>query len=281
MKNRIYISCLVFTLLIVNSYSYSQAKDSVSYNKLAIIGGLTGAAFIYSYAIQNTIWWKGTKSNFHFNFNQDWKYAMGSDKYGHLFFGAAITNTYSNFFEWSGMEKKDALKYSAILAFSYQTFIEIRDGFSKDYGFSWGDLTANFFGALYPNLQLAYPFLQNINFKISYFPSERFKNGSNRYLIDDYESTYNWITVNLNYFTPREIKPYVPEFINIAIGHSVKQLNINSRHHEIYLSLDWSFKKLKSNNKLLNALISLLEMYHFPAPAIKIYPDVIWYGLKF
>lgn len=280
MYNKI-LSYLLLFLVIFQLRLHSQTKDSLNYTNLGIIGGATTAAFIYGYVIQNNIWWKGQKSDFHFNYRQDWTYALGSDKYGHFFFGSAITKIYGNLYQWCGLSRSSALFYSAITAFSYQTFIEIRDGFSKDYGFSIGDWIADFAGAVYPNLQLKYPWLKNINFKISYYPSERFKSGSNRYLLDDYESTYNWLTINLKFLTPQSIKQFIPGFINLAFGHSVKKLDTQSAQHEFFISLDWNFEQLKTINPLLNTIIDFLDLYHFPAPAVKIYPDVIWYGLKF
>ncbi len=279
MKSIIYIILLfVFSSTI---FPQKDTSETVDKNKLLIIAGATSAAFIYGYAIQNTIWWKGTKSNFHVNFNQDWTYAHGSDKFGHFFFGTLITSTYSKLFQWSGMSKRKSLFYGALVSFSYQTFIEIRDGFSKDYGFSPGDFTANLLGALYPNLQELYPRLKSFNFKISYFPSERFKHGSNRYLIDDYESTYNWLSIKLSSILPSGYSNYIPKFVALALGHSVKKLNTSGVHHEFYISLDWDFTHVKTSNPILGLLLNFINKYHLPAPAVKIYPDVIWYGIKF
>ncbi len=259
----------------------AQRTDSLNNNRLLVIGGVTAGAFIYGYVIQNNIWWKGSKSKFHFNFQQDWKYALGSDKFGHFFFGTSLTKIYADAFQWAGMNRKKALFYSGILSWSYQTFIEIRDGFSKEYGFSWGDFSANTLGALFPNLQRRYPFLRNFNFKLSFYPSERFKNESNRYILDDYESAYNWLSINIKNMLPRRIGKFVPPFINIAIGHSVKRLLYSDRNHELFLALDWDISFIKTDNYLLKSLLTIIGLYHLPSPAVKIYPNVIWYGLKF
>lgn len=281
MKKNIFLFILI-TMLAFNCVAKAQnEKDTLNKAKLYFLGGTTAAAFVYGYAIQNTIWWKGSKTEFHFNFNQDWNYALGADKFGHFFFGTAITKIYSNAFMWSGMNRKKSLLYSGLLAFSYQTFIEIRDGFSEGYGFSWGDFAANTLGALYPNLQYKYPALKNFNFKLSFFPSERFKNGSNRYILDDYESTYNWLSINFRNFLPNRIRKYIPKFIAFSIGHSVKKLDTPLSNHEFFLALDWDFSYLKTDSAILRFLKTITGLYHLPSPAVKIYPNVIWYGLKF
>ncbi|MAT57947.1 MAG: hypothetical protein CMF23_08235 [Ignavibacteriae bacterium] len=269
---------LILILILINLQIYGK-EDSTDVNpvRLTLISTATVGGFIYAYAIQNDMWWKGEKSKFHSNWNQDWRYALGSDKYGHFYFGTLISKTYSDLFYWSGISKDKSKLYGAVLSFSYQTFIEIRDGFSKDYGFSWGDFSANLLGSSLQLLKCEIDFLNFIDFKISYYPSERFKNNSNQYILDDYESTYNWISINSN----KLISEKIPSFINIAVGHSVKRLDFSDSYHEIFLSLDWNFKGIKTDSSFLKKLFEYLDFYHFPAPAVKVYPDLVWYGLKF
>lgn len=267
---------LIFAFLSVSIKTQTDSSE-INPTKLAIISTATVGGFIYAYAIQNDMWWKGEKSKFYSNGYQDWTYALGSDKFGHFYFGTIISKTYSDLFYWSGFSKRKSLFYGSLLSFSYQTFIEIRDGFSKNYGFSWGDFAANSLGSSLQLFRQEFEFLNYIDFKISYFPSERFKNNSNQYLIDDYESTYNWISVSPN----KLIDDRIPKFINFAVGHSVKNLGLDNVHHEIFLSFDWNFKSISTKSSFLKKLFEYFDFYHFPAPAVKIYPNFVWYGLKF
>ena len=275
---------LIFLLLIFLQPTSAQTskKDSINTNRLFIVGGVSSAAFIYAYGIQNNMWWKGEPSHFHSNWTQDWNYALGSDKLGHFYFGNLVSTIYKNSFQWVGFSKKHSYLYAGLFTLTYQTFLEIRDGFSKEYGFSWGDFAANSLGSMYPFLQYNYPVLKNFNLKISYSPSQRFKKGSNAYIMDDYESTYHWLSIDFDKLFPQSIGKVMPDFINIVIGHSVKGLNnLGSAKHEFYIGLDWDLKTIKTESKLLNSIIEILSKYHLPAPTIKIYPNVVWYGLKF
>jgi hypothetical protein len=257
-------------------------SSKISSTKLAIIGGTTVAFFTYGYVIQNNIWWKGEQSDFHFNNSGDYRYALNADKFGHFYFAYLATNIYSDLFQWAGIKKRNALLYGGLVAFTFQTFTEIRDGFSKGYGFSWGDFTANFLGAAYPSLQERFPILQPFNFKISFYPSEKYRAGSNNHILDDYESTYHWLSIDINGVLPKSAKGIFPDFVDIAIGHSVKNLDgLGGGNHELFLSLDWDFEALPGKSKFWKTLKRLLSFYHFPAPAIKLYPNVVWYGLKF
>lgn len=267
-----------------------QAQDTTSTNninekkidKIRLYGimGVTAGAFIYGHAFLNDLWWKGEKSSFHFNFNQDWKDNLGADKLGHFYFPYFVGNVYSTLFQWSGIEEKESYYYSAALGLFYQTYIEIKDGFSEKYGFSWGDYGANILGVSYPVLQYHYNFLRNFNFKISFYPSTRFRNNSHGAIIDDYESTYHWLSINVKNLLPSEVKKYYPAFVNLALGHSVKHLDEKGRH-ELFIALDWNLETLPGDIWILKFLKKIFNYYHLPAPAVRIYPDAAWFGLKF
>lgn len=277
MKNFLFI-------LILFSISNCIAKDSteINYYKLGAIGGVTIGGFIYGHALQTDIWWKGEKSSFRFEWDYDWKYALGADKFGHFYFPYLMTNVYSDAFQWSGIEKKKSLYYAASLAFLYQTYIEVRDGFSKEWGFSWGDFAANTIGATYPILQDEIPFLKNINMKLSFYPSERFKNNSHSVIMDDYESTYHWLTFNIYNFLPDNIKSWYPQWINLAIGHGVRELDSpNGGRHEVFIALDWNLEALPGESSFIKLLKKYLNFYKLPAPAVQITPELVWFGLKF
>ncbi len=283
---------LLLTTLIFNTISYSEivAQDNnnstdsntVSTTKLLVIGGTTAAFFTYGYIVQNNIWWKEEKSSFHFNNSQDFKYSLNADKLGHFYFAYLTTNIYSDLFQWAGIKKRKAVLYGGLVAFTFQTFTEIRDGFSEGYGFSWGDVAANFLGATYPSLQEYYPALKPFDFKISFYPSEKYKSGENRYILDDYESTYHWLSIDVNRLMPKSVANVFPDFIDIAIGHSVKNLDgLGGGNHELYIGLDWDFEALPGEGRFWKTIKRWLNFYHFPAPAVRVYPGVVWYGLKF
>jgi hypothetical protein len=265
-------------LIIANEIDTSNVNTT----RILIVGGGTLAFFSYGYLAQDNIWWKGEKSEFHFNNNLDYKYANNADKLGHFYFAYLATNLYSDLFQWAGVKKKKSLIYGGLVAFTFQTFTEIRDGFSSEYGFSWGDVAANLLGATYPSLQEVYPTLKPYNFKLSFYPSQKYKDGYHSHILDDYESTYHWLSIDVNRIMPKAINDVFPDFINIAIGHSVNGLDgFGGGNHELFIGLDWDFESLPGQNKLWKTIKRWLNLYHFPAPAIKVYPNVVWYGLKF
>ncbi len=286
MRKKIIFVCISFIL--IENISFAQpgidttSSEEIDYIKLSAVGGITAGVFIWGYEVQNNLWWKGDKSKFHFEWKHDLAYALGEDKFGHFFFPYLIVNIYSQLFNWTGIDYDKSLLYAGALALSYETFVEIRDGYSKQWGFSWGDFSADVLGAAYPVLQNKIPILQNFNFKISFYPSDRFQEGSNRVIFDDYESTYDWLSVNVHNILPDKLKNYYPEFINLAIGHSVEKLDNNGGgNHRFYIAIDWNLEELPGNGWFWNLLKRNFNYYHLPSPAVQIYPHVIWYGIKF
>jgi hypothetical protein len=274
---------IIFNFLLLFNYLLLPQSDTltqISAPKIIGISAATVAGFTYGHLLQEEIWWKGQRTSFHFNWSDDWTYSLGGDKLGHFYFPYLVTNIYTQAFEWSGMNRKQSLYTAASIAFAYQTYIEIRDGFSAQYGFSWGDFTANLLGAAYPILQDKNPFFNNFNWKISFHPSNRFKQNSHRAIIDDYESTYHWLTLNIFNLLPEQIQTYFPEFINLTIGHSVANLDYQGRH-EIFIGLDWNLEALPGDHWLLKLLKRNLNYYRIPAPVIRLSPDFAGFGFKF
>jgi hypothetical protein len=180
------------------------------------------------------------------------------------------------------MDSVTSIWAGAGVAMTYQTYVEIRDGFSADYGFSWGDMAANTVGAALPVVQHYVPSLRSMDLQVSYWPSEEFKNGAYNSIIDDYTSTTHWLTVNANDIAPRAWKQWMPTWIGLALGHSVQNLDGNGGgQHILYLSLDWQPHRIKGLPSWLAEVLRLGHLYHLPAPAVRLLPDVVWYGLRF
>src|SRR5665811_2637879 len=90
----------------------------------------------------NTIWYsKYPRSKFHFfNDNAEW---LQVDKAGHAY-GAYIESFASyEMWRWSGLPRKKRIWTGGLSGIAYETIIETLDGFSAEYGWSWGDFGSN------------------------------------------------------------------------------------------------------------------------------------------
>lgn len=271
-------------VLDTNSIKYQpdSSVQTVHPWRLAAVGGSTLTAFIIGHGFLNDLWWKGEKVPFHFNWEQDSRYAIGADKLGHQLMAYATTRTYDAAFRWCGLDSTTAVLSAAGVSVAYQTYIELRDGFSRDYGFSWGDVMANTSGAALPVLQRFVPALRPIELQISFFPSDAFKAGAYGAIIDDYTSTTHWVSVTVFDYLSADWQQWYPPWLNLAIGHSVKNLDgLGGGQHEVFVSLDWNLARIKGLPTWLREALQLLHMYHLPAPAVRLTPYVAFIGLKF
>ena len=250
--------------------------------RMGVVVGGTVVGFTLGHVVLNDLWWKGTQAPFHINRRQDYLYALNADKDGHMTFAFITSTVYGDLFRWTGMDSATAIWSGAGVSMAYQTYIEIRDGYSQDFGFSWGDMAANFIGASLPIAKHYAPVLRPIDLQISFWPSQEFKDGSHRSIIDDYTSTTHWLSASIYDWMPPAWQEWYPPWLGISIGHSVRDLNgIGGGFHTVYLSLDWNLHRIKGLPDWLRSVFRVLHLYHLPAPAVQIYPGVVWYGLKF
>lgn len=255
--------------------------------RLAIVGGGTAAAVVGFHFYQMNAWWKDLRGPFHIQ--DDWEYALHIDKAGHIYGGYILTHIATSMLDWVGVGEKNSVWFGATLGALYQLYVEFEDGFGLQWGFSPGDAMGDVIGAYYPVAQYYAPVLRNFNFKLSYVPTyELIHEKPSSYghkpniMIDDYEGQTYWLSVNVHGLLPEGAKPYWPEWLGFAVGFSVKKLNgIGGGEREFFLSLDYDLTKLPGDGWLWNGIKRALNFIHFPAPAIRVAPTAIYYGLYF
>lgn len=68
------------------------------------------------------------------------------DKMGHLYNGFFQSDLIYQGARWTGINKRHALLYGVGISMLFQSTIELYDGFSPKWGFSWPDMAANGIG---------------------------------------------------------------------------------------------------------------------------------------
>ena len=102
------------------------------------------------------------------------------------------------------MSKKNAIWYGGLTGSFFLTIIEVLDGFSKEWGASFGDLLANSAGAFLAIGQALRWDEQRIQLKYSYFPSEwaeynpsQLGSGNIERALKDYNGQSYWLSFNI------------------------------------------------------------------------------------
>ncbi|MFZ1785473.1 MAG: DUF2279 domain-containing protein [Ferruginibacter sp.] len=251
-----------------------------------------GGAMVGLYAA----WYKNyPQTNLHsFNDLNEWK---GMDKIGHAYGVYAESLASMELWRWTGISRKKRIWIGGLSGPVYHTVIEVLDGFSAGWGWSWADVGANFIGSgLLIGQELAWD-EQRIQFKFSFHRktyddpvlNERsnkiFGNSTPERFLKDYNGQTYWLSANVHSFFPES---KWPKWLNIAVGTGAEGMfgafdntgqdelgNINfsrtdiKRYRQWYLSPDIDLTKIKTNKKGLQLAFRLLNIVKIPMPALE------------
>lgn len=224
------------------------------------------------------------RSKFHtLNDNDEW---LQMDKLGHVFTSYQLGKHGAQLLNWSGASEKNQLIYGATLGFSFLTAVEILDGYSSEWGFSWGDIAANTTGSgLYIGQELLWK-EQRISLKYSFHQTRYAKMRPDKLgenlleeVLKDYNGQTYWLSANLHDFF-KESK--VPKWLNVAFGYGAngmltgvkdvdnQLLTSIPRYRQYYLSFDVNLSKIKTNSPFLRTVLDLFNMIKIPFPTLEI-----------
>ncbi|WP_298896979.1 DUF2279 domain-containing protein [uncultured Psychroserpens sp.] len=207
------------------------------------------------------------------------------DKLGHVFSSYQLGRIGANTLRWSGVGEKDQLIFGATLGFGFLTAVEIFDGYSEEWGFSWSDMVANGLGTgLYIGQELLWD-EQRITMKYSFHQTQyasqrpdKLGEGFLEEMLKDYNGQTYWLSANLHSFF-KESK--IPKWINVAVGYSAegmltgKNENVDNifitqdRRRQFFLSLDVDLSKIQTNSRVLRTVFDVLNVIKVPFPAIE------------
>ena len=216
------------------------------------------------------------------------------DKLGHVFSSYQLGKVGADVLNWSGASKKDQLIYGATLGFTFLTAVEILDGFSAEWGFSWSDMAANAAGTgLYVGQELLWQeqrILLKYSFHQTSYASQRpetLGDGFLEEMLKDYNGQTYWLSANLNSFFKSS---KLPKWLNIAFGYGAdgmltgKNETVDNffisqnRQRQYYLSLDVDLSKIKTNSRFLRSLFDVFNTIKVPFPTLELNDKN---GLKF
>lgn len=222
------------------------------------------------------------RSSFHFiNDNSEWKQM---DKMGHVMTSYYVGKIGMEVLDWSGVRKKDQLIYGATLGFTFLTAVEVLDGFSKQWGASWGDILANAAGTgLLVGQELLWE-EQRITLKYSFHQTRYAKlrpgtlgESFMEQALKDYNGQTYWLSANIWSFNKSS---NFPKWLNIALGYGAEGMlygkdsptNTLSQdpYRQFYLSLDIDLTKINTKSKFLQSLFSVINFIKIPAPTLEI-----------
>ncbi len=270
---------------IVNSQSSNFWKASDTLNKkrrnfLVIAETTTATGTLLAL---NQLWYADyPRQSFHFtNDNNQW---LQMDKAGHVMTSYYLGKVGMDLLNWSGVSKKNQLIYGATAGFTFLTAVEVLDGFSSEWGFSWGDVASN---ALGTGILVGQELLwneQRIKLKFSFhqtsFARQRPDVLGENFLqqsIKDYNGQTYWLSANIWSFNKDS---NFPKWLNIALGYGAEGMLfgdnnatnslLQNPYRQFYLSLDVDLTKIQTNSKFLKSVFSVVNFIKVPAPTLEL-----------
>ncbi len=259
----------------------NETVDNVDYNTLLWVGGITVASGVGVHLYEANSWWREPNTSFHITW--DTKYALGIDKLGHFYASGLLSHAFASTVEAANVDVFTSAWIGAAVAFSYEMFVEIEDGFGPNWGFSPGDAIADFFGPAYYVAQHYFPVLQNFQPRVSYYPSEKFLNGETKAIvIDDYEGQTFWLAMRINNLLPKNLSEYWPSWLMLSLGTAARELDgKGGGYREYYLALDFDPDYIPISGRFGQFVKNTLNYLHFPMPGIRITPNFAAFAIIF
>ena len=229
-------------------------SNKVLYTNLALSGGVLGYGFLK---------WDYGKNSFGFD-NEGWFGQNtddgGADKIGHAY-TAYLTSrlAYPVYQKW-GYNKKSAAQQAFLTSFIFTNIMEVGDGFSKTYGFSYEDFIANSAGQFLAYALQVNPTLdEKLDFRIVYNPQD----GLNSDPLTDYESAKYLLATKLSGF--EKTKNNILKYGEIHLGYYARgygELNENNERN-IYIGFGINIAKILEDFSF-NTISNIFNYYQAP-----------------
>jgi hypothetical protein len=184
------------------------------------------------------------------------------------------------------VSRKAAVWAGGSLGLAFLTGVELLDGTSAAWGFSWWDMTANVAGTgIFIGQELLWQ-EQRVRVKLSAhhtaYATQRpdlLGDGSIERYLKDYNGQTIWLSGNLDRFLPDR---GFPQWLNLAVGYGATGMTTAfpvpridgspdpDRYRRFYLSPDIDLTRIPARSKALRTLFFVLNSIKLPAPALEI-----------
>lgn len=254
----------------------------------AVAGGIMATGLIGL----NGVWYSQyDRSRFHtFDDSGEW---LQMDKAGH-FFSAYTLGTWGHA-AWDRCDasERESILLGGSLGLIFLSGVEVLDGTSSGWGFSWSDMAANLGGAgLFMGQQAVWK-EQRIAVKFSARPTpfaarrpDVLGESLGERILKDYNGQTIWLSANMHSFLPES---RLPAWLNIAVGYGGENMLSafpepgDGRFRQYYLAPDIDLTRIESGSPWVRTLLFVLNGVKVPLPGIEVRSTgrVLVHGLAF
>jgi uncharacterized protein YfiM (DUF2279 family) len=251
-----------------------------------------------SFLVLDKAWYtQYERSPFHtYDDSGEW---LQMDKAGHVF--SAYTLGRWGYASWHrcGTSEREAILIGGSLGFLFLTGVEILDGTSAGWGFSWTDMAANALGtgifmgqqALWKEQRFSLKFSAHLTPYANERPDLLGESVGER-ILKDYNGQTIWLSANLWSFRKGE---HMPGWLNLAFGYGAEGMlsafpsdaeitgSADPRYRQYFLSPDIDLTRVRTRSKAVRTILFVLNSIKIPMPALEVRStgDVLVHGLYF
>lgn len=274
---------LLFAFLLTFKSGFSQSfferSDSLNVGRRNLVVGSTVGIGTITLIGLNELWYKGyPRSSFHFiNDNDNW---LQMDKFGHATTAYYMGSLGMKSFRWAGINEKASIWFGGSVGLMFLTAVEVLDGFSEEWGASWGDIIANTSGAA---LLIGQELLwkeQRIEMKFSYHSTSYAAQNPSALgstflesILKDYNGQTYWLSVNPWSFAKDS---RFPEWLSISAGYGAEGMLTalppeagDDRYRKFLLSFDLKLSNINTGSKFWNSFFDVINVIKVPFPALE------------
>ena len=282
----------------------NKNEAGVHWDRVATIAGGAATFRYLGYRYVDRAWYQGQKQD-EIRWISDWEGEtyLNLDKWGHFMGGAVLAQTLTESLRWSGFSARTAALLGTATSWAALLEVEMKDARFDQWGFSIPDFVANSVGASMPLIHSMWPPSRIVSFKFSYVPSSLYLGNRKRAaadrphienFIDDYEGMTFWLSLSVEPHLRGRAAELWPDFLGLAVGYgadglhgsNVKSKGVNKFYPdrpdartELFLALDYDATYLPGRGDTWHFFKRQLNWIHFPAPALRFYPDLRFYLL--
>jgi hypothetical protein len=244
-----------------------------------------GASYVGAYTLLGTVWYANSLTpRFRwFNDNREW---LQLDKLGHAYGAYLECRVVHAGLLWAGVRPGARLLWGSLAGFLLQSPIEVLDGFSDEWGASWGDLAANATGSLLFFGNQALWGQQRIQLKWGYLPSpyaaqapRLLGTAPHERMLKDYNGHTYWLTTHLGAWAGGASWAARWGWLGVGLGYGGRGMLggyfrepwdvIRAREwRQWLLSLDVDLSRIPTRRRGLRLLFQAVGLVRIPLPAL-------------
>jgi hypothetical protein len=248
--------------------AHAQACQGPRLDRTGVVIGTYVSLQALSFVALSDDWWSTGDTTFAFVWQGS--PSLNQDRLLHAYLSYHASQLGALAFDWACFSPIAAGWLGAAVGATLTLPKEIGDGVHVDKGFDVPDVLVGVLGAALPAVHRSWAPSRAFLLKFNYWPSQEYRDrvAGEPDLFSDYAGQRFFLA-----FNPGRLPggaPPLPDWLGVAVGHSVTTWIAEPPMHQWYVALDLNFRGLPITAAWWPKIAAVLDQFHVPLPGIKI-----------